>query len=177
MLLFMQFLNFPVSHFPDKFSPVFWKFIATGFGSGYSPVAPGTTGALVACGILGGLYTIFPGQFSGGWQQAYGLLLLTAIFFFLGVKAANELEKEWGHDPSKIVVDEMAGVWIAMLGIPFSWTNLALAFVLFRVFDIWKPLGIRQMERLNGGWGVMMDDVLAGIYSALVLHAGLYINQ
>ena len=155
----------------------FWKIIATGFGSGYSPLAPGTAGALVACGLLWGLHVVFPGQFSGGWPQSHWLLLLTAFFFFLGVKSANVLEKEWGHDPSRIVVDEMVGVWIAMLGVPFSGANLALAFLLFRVFDIWKPLGIRRMERMQGGWGVMMDDVLAGVYSALVVHAWLFFNQ
>lgn len=155
---------------------VFWKIIATGFGSGYSPLAPGTAGALVACGMLLGLHAVLPGQFSGGWPQVHWLLLLTAIFFFLGVKSANVLEKEWGHDPSRIVVDEMVGVWIAMLGVPFSGANLALAFILFRVFDIWKPLGIKKMERLKGGWGVMMDDVLAGVYSALLVHAWLFFN-
>ncbi len=153
---------------------VFWKIIATGFGSGYSPFAPGTAGTLVACLLLWLLRLVFPVQFSGGWPQAHWLLLLITLFFFLGVKAANKLEAIWGSDPSKVVVDEMAGVWIAMLGVPLSLLNLAAAFVLFRVFDIWKPLGIRKMENLKAGWGVMMDDVLAGIYSALVLHGCLY---
>lgn len=156
---------------------MFWKIIATGFGSGYSPVAPGTAGALVACGILWALQALFPEQFSGGWEKAHWLLLLAVFFFFLGVKSASRLEKEWGHDPSKIVVDEMVGVWVAMLGVPFSLVNLALAFILFRIFDIWKPLGIRNMERMKAGWGVMMDDVLAGIYAALVLHGWLYLNR
>lgn len=83
------------------------------------------------------------------------------------------MEAEWGHDPSKVVVDEIVGVWIAMLFVPFSLLNLFLAFGLFRVFDIWKPLGIRRMEKLKGGWGVMMDDVLAGIYSLMVMHVYL----
>jgi phosphatidylglycerophosphatase A len=98
------------------------------------------------------------------------------LFFLLGVKSAKELENEWGHDPAKVVVDEVIGVWIAMLGVPFSLLNLAVAFVLFRIFDIWKPLGIRQMERLPGGWGVMMDDVLAGIYSMILMHLYLQIT-
>ncbi|MCB9338827.1 MAG: phosphatidylglycerophosphatase A [Lewinellaceae bacterium] len=152
---------------------VFWKIIATGFGSGYSPIAPGTAGALAGCLMLWGLRLVFPGYFSGGWDNATGLVWLILLFFFLGVKSANELESEWGHDPSKIVVDEMVGVWIAMLGVPFSLLNLALAFLLFRIFDIWKPLGIRKLERLPGGWGVMMDDVLAGVYSCVLLHVYL----
>ena len=98
------------------------------------------------------------------------LLPLIGFFFFLGVAAAAKVEPVWGHDPSKVVLDEMVGVWIAMLGVPFSLLNLALAFVLFRVFDIWKPLGIRRMESLPGGWGVMVDDALAGVYACLLLH-------
>jgi phosphatidylglycerophosphatase A len=154
---------------------MFWKTIATGFGSGYSPVAPGTAGALVGCLVLWGLQVLLPGSFSGGWQQAHNLLILTALFFFLGVKASDKLKAEWGHDPSKIVVDEMVGVWVAMLGVPFSLTNLALAFGLFRLFDIWKPLGIRRMERLHGGWGVMTDDVLAGVYANVCLQIFLLV--
>ncbi len=149
---------------------MFWKIIATGFGSGYSPIAPGTAGALVGCLILWVLQLSLPSYFSGGWEQTAGLFSLILLFFFWGVKSANVLEREWGHDPSKIVVDEVIGVWIAMLGVPFSLLNLAVAFVLFRLFDIWKPLGIRQMERLPGGWGVMMDDVLAGVYSCILMH-------
>ncbi len=148
------------------------KFVASGFGSGYSPIAPGTAGALVGCLMLWGLQHFFPSFFSGEMAWA-GLWALILVFFFLGVKSANELESEWGHDASRIVVDEMVGVWIAMLFVPFSMLNLTVAFVLFRIFDIWKPLGIRQMEKLKGGWGVMMDDVLAGVYALVLMHVWL----
>ncbi len=162
----------PTYRHTDTPSILFWKIIASGFGSGYSPFAPGTAGALVGCLMLWGLETFWPGCFTGldGWL---GLILLIGLFFFLGVKSADEMEAEWGHDPSKVVVDEIVGVWIAMLFVPFSLLNLFLAFGLFRVFDIWKPLGIRRMEKLKGGWGVMMDDVLAGIYSLMVMHVYL----
>lgn len=153
---------------------MFWKIIATGFGSGYSPVAPGTAGALVGCLMLAAFQHFFPFYFFGKLAWV-GLSVLIIVFFFLGVKSADVLEPAWGHDPAKIVVDEMIGVWIAMLFVPFSWFNLTLAFVLFRIFDIWKPLGIRKMEQLKGGWGVMMDDVLAGIYSLVVMHLYLYL--
>ena len=155
---------------------MFWKIIATGFGSGYSPIAPGTAGALVGCLMLWALQHFFPLYFLGKMAWV-GLLALILIFFFLGVKSANVLEAEWGHDPSKIVVDEMVGVWTAMLFVPFNLLNLTVAFVLFRIFDIWKPLGIRRMEKLKGGWGVMMDDVLAGVYSLVVIHLWLYLNR
>lgn len=148
-----------------------WKLIGTGFGSGYSPIAPGTAGALVGCGMLALLHEFAP-------AQAYlpGLATLIVAFFFLGAIATDKLEPEWGHDPSRIVADEMVGVWIAMLFVPFNWLNLALAFVLFRIFDIWKPLGVRQMEKFPGGWGVMLDDVLAGVYSLAVMHLLLYFD-
>ncbi|HFA50592.1 MAG TPA: phosphatidylglycerophosphatase A [Bacteroidetes bacterium] len=155
---------------------MFWKFIATGFGSGYSPIAPGTAGALVACAVLWVFHEYWP-QFYGGAESWPELLLLIGGFFFLGVKSAGEVEKEWGHDASKIVVDEMVGLWMAMLFVPFSLLNLGTAFVLFRIFDIWKPLGIRNMEKFNGGWGVMMDDVLAGGYSLVVMHLWLMLKD
>lgn len=144
--------------------------IGTGFGSGYSPIAPGTAGALVGCAFVALLHFFAPAKF-----YLSGLFFLIFTFFFLGAKAADRLAPEWGHDPSRIVADEMVGLWIAMLWVPFSWFNLALAFGLFRLFDIWKPLGIRQMEKLPGGWGVMMDDVLAGIYSLAVVHLSLFV--
>lgn len=147
-----------------------WKFIATAFGAGYSPFAPGTAGAAVGVLMLWGLGEFWPDQFSGGWPQAGWLLVAILFFFFLGVIATQKLEPIWGHDPSRIVVDELVGVWVAMLGVPNNWQNLLLAFGLFRLFDIWKPLGIRKFEQMPGGWGVMMDDVAAGVAAGFCLH-------
>jgi len=147
-----------------------YKFLATGFGSGYVPFAPGTAGALVGSLILWGLHYLWQRNFSGQVISGQWLLvLLTLIFFFAGVVAGNALEPEWGHDPSKIVIDEIVGLWVAMWFVPFSIQNMALAFLLFRVFDIWKPLFIRKMERFEGGWGVMLDDVMAGVFANLIL--------
>ncbi|MBP1617439.1 MAG: pgpA [Bacteroidetes bacterium] len=151
-----------------KQEKLFHTIIATGFGSGFSPIAPGTAGALLA--TLAWLGAFFAGL-------SFPLLFLstaTAIVLFtlLGVKAANTLEPEWGEDPSRIVVDEMVGVWIPLLAIN-SDKHVVLyalvAFVLFRFFDILKPLGIRKMESVKGGWGVMLDDILAGVYSFIIL--------
>lgn len=146
--------------------PSFWPlFIGTGFGSGFSLVAPGTAGALLATLIWFGLSYCF---------SATALLWITVacvlLFTVAGIWATNQLEPYWGEDPSRVVVDEMVGVWIALLAAPAGhlWYGIA-AFVLFRFFDILKPLGIRKMEELPGGVGVMMDDVLAGIYSFIVL--------
>ncbi len=141
------------------------KLIATAFGAGYSPFAPGTAGALVGVLIWWALAVL-----SGNWSQFQLVMLpVIAIVFALGVYATNHLEKEWGKDPSRVVVDEVVGMWISLLWIPIEWPYLLTAFLLFRIFDIWKPFLIRRLERLPGGWGVMLDDVLAGIYANVVL--------
>ncbi|MDL2277021.1 phosphatidylglycerophosphatase A [Parabacteroides sp. OttesenSCG-928-G07] len=148
------------------------KIIATGFGSGYSPIAPGTAGALLAVLLWGVLYLLLPFHL---------LLVVTAILILLftiaGIWAANSLEAVWGKDPSKVVVDEIVGVWIALLGVAEgNIYHILLAFVFFRLFDIFKPLGIRRMEKLKGGLGVMMDDILAGIYSLILLLGIRYVT-
>ncbi|MBO4986126.1 MAG: phosphatidylglycerophosphatase A [Bacteroides sp.] len=141
--------------------------IATGFGSGFSPIAPGTAGALLATLIWFALATVFS-DIPLLWVT--GALIF--LFTFLGIWAADKLEPYWGEDPSRVVVDEMVGVWIALLAAPSGHLYYGLAaFALFRLFDIWKPLGIRRMERLPGGLGVMMDDILSGMYGFLVLMA------
>ena len=146
--------------------------IASVFGAGYSPIAPGTVGALVGCIILWlGEKTLMLATYPSPW---FFLGLIIAVTL-LGIWATNQLEKYWGKDPSKVVVDELVGVWIAMIMVPFSWVNLLLAFGLFRFFDIAKPLGIRQMEKMSRGVGVMADDILAGIYSNIVLQIIIFI--
>lgn len=148
-----------------KRAKLFHIIIASGFGSGFSPFAPGTAGAFVAVIIWTVLFYVIPFNI---------LLVVTSLLIVLftaaGIWSADKLESEWGKDPSKVVVDEMVGVWIALLAVPVGnvWYIL-FAFLLFRFFDIFKPLGIRKMEQLEGGIGVMADDILAGIYSFLLL--------
>ena len=148
-----------------KRAKLFHIIIASGFGSGFSPFAPGTAGALVAVIIWTVLFYVIPFNI---------LLVVTSLLIVLftaaGIWSADKLESEWGKDPSKVVVDEMVGVWIALLAVPVGnvWYIL-FDFLLFRFFDIFKPLGIRKMEQLEGGIGVMADDILAGIYSFLLL--------
>lgn len=84
------------------------------------------------------------------------------------------LEEEWGEDPSKVVIDETVGLWISMLFIPINTYTLILAFILFRFFDILKPLGIRKLDQLKNSWGVMLDDILAGVYANMVLQLIVY---
>ena len=139
--------------------------IGSGFGSGFSPVAPGTAGALLATALwLVGSYTLPPLVLL--WLTVGCVLLFTAA----GVWATDRLEPYWGEDPSRVVVDEMVGVWIALLAAPAGSIGYGVAaFALFRLLDIFKPLGIRRMESLPGGIGVMMDDILAGTYSFILI--------
>lgn len=147
-----------------KAPPFFPTLIATGFGSGFSPVAPGTAGALVAVLIWYGVSQVAPTLYLPS------LVLLILLFAVAGVWATNRLTPYWGDDPSRVVVDEMVGTWLSLLAAPAGhWGYAAGAFALFRLLDIWKPLGIRKMEQLPGGIGVMMDDILAGIYGFAVL--------
>lgn len=143
----------------------FYKFIATGFGSGYSKFAPGTMGALVA--LLMWLLSVYT---FNSTTHLILLIICLIVFTVVGIYCTDKVIPLWGEDPSRVVVDEMVGVWIPLLIASkervWSWI---LAFALFRLFDIFKPLGIRKMESLDGGLGVMMDDVLAGVYSLIVL--------
>ncbi len=146
------------------------KIFASGFGTGYSPIAPGTAGSLLASIALYFLY------FSGIVPNLISLIIVLILTTFIGVWSADYLEKEWGKDPSKVVIDEIAGILISLLFLPINPTTIIASFVLFRIYDIWKPLGIRKLEDLKGGLGVMADDLLAGIYANLTLQALLYFN-
>ncbi len=156
------------------------KTIATSLGFGYAPFGPGTFGT--ALGLI--IYVLLANTFdivnSNTQSLTLNLLLigLVIIFTWLGTWSARVLEPEWGHDPGKIVIDETIGVWITILFIPFSWVNVLLAFVIFRFFDILKPLGIRAIdEKLHSPFSVMLDDIVAGIYSAITLQLIVYLFQ
>jgi phosphatidylglycerophosphatase A len=137
------------------------KLLATWFGIGYIQKGAGTVAALFCC-----LLWIF---FEWGRASFWLQLSCLVIIFFLGVVVANVVEKEWGHDSNRVVIDEVQGVLTALFLAPADWRYALAALMLFRFFDILKPLGIRKMEAFPGGWGVMLDDLLAGLYSAVLL--------
>lgn len=154
-----------------KQMPIFHNIIATGFGAGYFPYGPGTMGAILAMAIYIGL------SFTLSYSSLFIVLLaLIVVFTVLGVWSGTVSEKYWGEDPSRVVVDEMVGQWIVMTAIPQSlgWKYILASLILFRFFDIVKPLGVRKMEQLGGGLGIMADDILAGIYGAIVLFTACY---
>jgi phosphatidylglycerophosphatase A len=136
-------------------------FLATGAHVGRIPFASGTFGSLVGLPIVYLLSRI-------DWVAA---LILTAILVLFSVRVAHLAEQQLkAKDPGCIVIDEIAGMCVTMLAIPLTLTTGLAGFLLFRVFDIIKPPPARQMERrLQGGWGVVMDDVVAGVMANLVL--------
>ena len=142
----------------------FANLISTWFGCGYSPFAPGTAGS--AAGLAIGIFLHERAGFS--WWQ---FLLLAAVAFGPAVWAATITAEAVGRkDPSIVVVDEVIGQWISLAGArALNWKSYLAAFALFRLFDIWKPIPVRQLERLPGGWGINADDAMAGIYAALVM--------
>ena len=138
--------------------------IAWALGVGKSPYAPGSAGSLLAA--LLAPWCFYPLDF---WWRVGLLVVLFIVGAWAGGRAARILNKK---DPAEVVIDEVVGQWLAILWLPvFIWWQLALAFVLFRLFDITKPWIIRKSENwLPGGWGIMLDDVLAGGAAALCLY-------
>lgn len=151
-----------------------YKLIASGLGTGYAPVAPGTAGSIL--GVI--IFYFFSFGFNRfGFQTSLILVLnLVAIIavLFIGVLAIKKVHKKWIHDAPEIVIDEVVGVWITLLAIPFEWQYYLAGLVIFRFFDIAKPLYIRKLDKLKSDWSVMLDDVLAGVYSFIVLQVFIY---
>ena len=138
------------------------SFTSVGF-VGRIPGAPGTYGSLVTLPIA----YFWASLVNENHLLTVGLILALAIMGTIASSiVAKSLEKE---DPSEIVIDELVGQWIAVLALPFNWWLWLLAFVLFRIFDIWKPWIIDKSQHLPGGLGIMMDDILAGLLAFLLV--------
>ncbi len=142
------------------------QFVATGAGSGYAPFAPGTAGSLVGLLLFWPLSRLpFAGQVG-----------VTVALFLVGTLAAAHLARRLGlKDPGIVVVDEVVGQWVSLLLLPLTPLTVVLGFLLFRLLDVLKPWPARDFERLPGGWGIMADDVMAGIYANLLVRVGLLV--
>ncbi len=144
---------------------IFARIVATFFGSGFCPIAPGTAASF----ITALLYMFLLSGLSGPVQA-----LIIVTLFFVGVPAASRYSAELGRkDPGRIVIDEACGQLIALFMLPPDPVSVAASFFLFRIFDIIKPYPIRKLEGFPRGWGIMADDVGAGLVSAAVLRLAL----
>lgn len=151
------------------------KGITTALGSGYSPIAPGTAGSVLGILLMYGFnWTL---QYLGCSTICITLTNAVVISFvmILGVWSIKNMHKVWSHDDQRIVIDEVVGVWITAFAIPLHWYTYLAALILFRLFDIFKPLGIRKIDRSNSNWSVMLDDIVAGIYAWIVLWGIIFI--
>jgi len=153
------------------------KLIASGLGTGYTPVAPGTAGSLLGIFLFYGLNLML--SYLGFERMEIIVLNLFAIVLLVlsGVWAITKVHQSWKHDAPEIVIDEIVGVGIAAIAIPLQWQYYLYALILFRVFDIVKPFYIKKLDNLKSNWSVMLDDVLAGIYAAVVLQIIIYFEN
>jgi phosphatidylglycerophosphatase A len=138
--------------------------LGTFWGCGYSPVGPGSVGSLAAILIAVALHS-----YAGSNRVTF--LLLSVILLAPGIWAAGKVAQyESRKDPQIVVIDEVLGQWITLAGASsLNWKSFLAAFLFFRLFDIWKPPPVRQLEALPGGTGIVADDVMAGLYGALAI--------
>ncbi|HMQ05849.1 MAG TPA: phosphatidylglycerophosphatase A [Saprospiraceae bacterium] len=148
------------------------KTLASFFGLGFLPYAPGTWGTIGGM-VISCLFILMKFEL---WDIHYIHLFLIIISYGIGVYVSERLEEVWGHDSSKIVIDEVMGIWVAILFLPvLNLYYLLAAFVLFRFFDIVKPLGIKILDRMKTSHSVMLDDFLAGVYTNIILQTWFYL--
>jgi len=141
---------------------LFWKAIGTGLFSGKLPLMPGTWGSLLAAAAI---YLLWP-------DSTIYQLVAVALTSLLSVISSDKVSKELGDDdPDCVVIDEILGMEVSLLGMDASILNVVLAFAIFRAVDIMKPYPIRLFEKLPGGFGITVDDAVAGVYANLILRA------
>lgn len=139
----------------------FSEYLSTLFGIGYFPKAPGTAGTLFAVFV----YLALPDN----WQYTLFAIVVIFIGSLISVFFISKAEESLGHDNGKIVLDELWGYFVAVLFLPKTLVIIIAAFILFRIFDILKPEPVNVLQKLPKGWGVMADDIMAGIYANIVL--------
>jgi phosphatidylglycerophosphatase A len=136
------------------------KIIASALFSGYSPLASGTVGSFVGLAI----YAI------PGFEQATILLATSVVVFIVGIRTATVMENYYGHDPAQVTIDEVLGMWLSLALLPKSVLVALVGFFVFRILDILKPFPAKRFDRMTGGFGIMMDDVIVAVYTNLILH-------
>lgn len=143
-------------------------YLGTWFGLGLLPKAPGTFGTLGALPLVLGASLLRPIAYAG----------CLVLFILIAVRASGICQDLLGRtDPSEVVIDEAAGFLLTFLALPVSWHSLVMGFIFFRFFDILKPYPIKRLEKLKGGMGIVLDDLLAGLYANLCLRGFLWLVQ
>ena len=136
---------------------------ATGLGMGYMPLAPGTAGSLLALVI----YWFFP-------LQTYFWIAICILFTVTAIRVLDYVESEHGKDPGLVVIDEVVGQWIALIFLPHTIKIFLVSFFLFRILDIINPFPAGRSQQLSGGIGIMIDDIIAGIYTNVIIQIYLF---
>ena len=140
------------------------KLLGSGFYTGYIPFASGTFGTLAALIIY-----LIP-----GFENPFVIVPAIIIFFIYGIYVGNKFENVYGKDPSECTIDEFVGTWISYLLLPKTIGIIIITFFLWRALDIFKPYPARKLEKLNGGLGIMIDDVVSGFYTLIIMHLVVY---
>ena len=143
----------------------FEKIVGSAFFTGYIPFASGTFGSLVAVIIY----------FIPGFEKLWIIIPAIILFFIYGVYIAFKFEAVYGKDPSQCTIDEVVGTWIALIALPKTILIVVTSFLIWRLLDIIKPFPARRSENLKGGWGIMIDDVISGVYSLIIVHFIVYL--
>lgn len=136
------------------------KLFASALFTGYSPVASGTFGSLVGLALY----------FIPGFEQPSLIIPACILVFAAGVKASKTMERRYGHDPAEVTIDEVVGMWVSLLLLPKSIVVAGAGFFIFRILDIVKPFPAKKFDSRQGGLGIMMDDVVAAVYTNVILH-------
>ncbi len=156
--------------FPRRDAPLWATLVATFFGAGRIKPAPGTWGSLA---------TVIVWALASSWipvaNRTWATILAVVVVTLIGIPAATRTARGSGlKDPQFVVIDEVAGQLVALIAVPLAWKTFLAGFILFRVFDIWKPFPIRRLERLPEGTGIVLDDLGAGIYALVIMHLLLH---
>lgn len=143
----------------------FEKAVGSAFFTGFIPIASGTFGSLVAL-----LFYLIP-----GFEKLQIILPAIIILFTYGIVVSTKFEKIYGEDPAECTVDEVVGTWIALIALPKTILIAFTSFFIWRILDIIKPFPAGKAESLSSGWGIMMDDVISGFYSLIIVHLIVYL--
>jgi len=145
----------------------FELFLGSGFLTGYIPIASGTFGSFIATVIY---------YFVPNFEKPYIIFPVIIIIFFYGIYIAKKFETKYGKDPSQCTIDEFVGTWIALCLLPKKLILIAIAFVIWRLLDIVKPFPAKQAEKVNGGLGIMLDDVISGVYTLIIMEILIFLK-